>query len=127
MAKPKRHHYLPEFYLAGFTLDGARESTFTVFDRDECQFREQTPPNTAVRGYYYAVEDEATGEKSMHVEEFSPRSKETRDRLFVSSRRVEHSRITRRSLWRSFVRFSIRAFHSSTGRSKKWWTVGLKK
>jgi hypothetical protein len=69
MGTPKRHHYLPEFYLAGFTIDGQRSTSFTVFDRDRAQFRFQTPKNTAVTGYYYAVEDETTGEKSMHVEE----------------------------------------------------------
>jgi hypothetical protein len=70
MGKPKRHHYLPKFFLAGFTTDGGRDSIFTVFDRDEGEFRPQTPKNIAVRGYYYAVEDEATGKKSTHVEEF---------------------------------------------------------
>ncbi len=70
MGRTKRHHYLPEFYLAGFTSDGGRDSTFTVFDRDEGTFRSQTPKNTAVCHYYYALEDDTTGEKSMEVEEF---------------------------------------------------------
>lgn len=70
MSVPKRHHYLPEFYLAGFTTEGGRTSNFTVFDRDESVFRQQTPKNTATSRYYYAVEDETTGAKSMEIEEF---------------------------------------------------------
>ncbi len=70
MTDPKRHHYLPEFYLAGFTADGRRDSAFTVFDRDTSTFRLQTPVNTAVSGYYYAVQDELSGERSMMVEKF---------------------------------------------------------
>ena len=70
MTTPKRHHYLPEFYLAGFTADGQRDSVFTVFDRDSNAFRPQTPKNTAVSRYYYAVDDAVTGEKSMEVEAF---------------------------------------------------------
>ncbi|MGK2860235.1 MAG: DUF4238 domain-containing protein [Thermoanaerobaculia bacterium] len=61
---------MPEFYLAGFTADGRRDSTFTVFDRDTNTFRLQTPVNTAVSGYYYAVQDEISGERSMMVEKF---------------------------------------------------------
>lgn len=70
MSRPKRHHYLPEFYLAGFATDGRRESTFTVYDRETDEFRQQTAKNTAVAGYYYATQDPSTGERSMEVEQF---------------------------------------------------------
>ena len=56
MAAPKRHHYLPEAYLAGFTRGGTPGSLLYVFDRDAGAFRPQTPKNTAVQGHYYAVE-----------------------------------------------------------------------
>lgn len=69
MTAPKRHHYLPEFYLAGFTGDGGRDSVFTVYDRATDKFRNQTPKDTAVGRYYYAIEDEH-GERSMEIETF---------------------------------------------------------
>jgi uncharacterized protein DUF4238 len=68
MAKPKRHHYLPEAYLTGFTRGGTAESPFCVFDRDRQEFRPQTPKNTAVQGYYYTVET-IDGEQSSRAEE----------------------------------------------------------
>ncbi|MBI1930690.1 DUF4238 domain-containing protein [Candidatus Poribacteria bacterium] len=52
MSTPKRHHYLPRFYLGGFcTNDG-----FCVYDRENMQYRPQTPVNTALQTHYYSVE-----------------------------------------------------------------------
>lgn len=48
--KPKRHHFLPEFYLNGFTRDGL----LSVFDREKSEYRRQPPKNTAVIGHFYA-------------------------------------------------------------------------
>lgn len=53
MSTPKRHHYLPRFYLNNFTRDGI----LWVFDRERNEYRRQTPINTAVRSHYYSVED----------------------------------------------------------------------
>jgi hypothetical protein len=50
MPKPKRHHFVPEFYLFGFTRDGM----LSVYDREKNEFRRQPPKNTAVIGHYYA-------------------------------------------------------------------------
>ncbi|MBN1868446.1 DUF4238 domain-containing protein [Candidatus Sumerlaeota bacterium] len=63
MANPKRHHYLPEFYLAGFS----RSDLVWVFDREREECKRLTPKNTAVIGHYYSVEDEH-GEKHPDVE-----------------------------------------------------------
>jgi hypothetical protein len=53
MTTPIRHHYLPQFYLAGFTEAGG----FWVFDRTKKEIRWQTPINTALQSHYYAVQD----------------------------------------------------------------------
>jgi hypothetical protein len=50
VTKPKRHHFLPEFYLNGFTRDGL----LWVFDREKSEYRRQPPKNTAVIGHFYA-------------------------------------------------------------------------
>jgi len=67
MPEPKRHHYLPESYLRRFTRGGAPDSLFAVYDRQQDEFRIQTPRNTAVANYYYTVQT-AAGEKSAHIE-----------------------------------------------------------
>ena len=69
MSEPKRHHYLPEFYLAGFTRERSRSAAFTVFDLDADEFRSQTPQATAVERFRYAVVDETTGHRDMRVEQ----------------------------------------------------------
>lgn len=61
--KPKRHHYLSEFYLKGF----CRGSYLWVYDRDKNEYRQQHPKKTAVINYYYSVIDK-DGNKKVEVE-----------------------------------------------------------
>lgn len=69
MPHAKRHHYLPESYLARFTRERSRQGRFWVYDIKQRQLRAQTPHNTAVQGYYNAVELE-DGTRSFEVEEW---------------------------------------------------------
>jgi hypothetical protein len=62
---PKRHHFLPEFYLNGFSRDGY----VWLYDRERSQFRRQSAHDTAVIRYYYAFENEK-GERDFSVESF---------------------------------------------------------
>lgn len=62
---PKRHHFLPEFYLNGFSRDGY----VWLYDRERSQFRRQSVHDTAVIRYYYAFENEK-GERDFSVESF---------------------------------------------------------
>ncbi len=64
MTTPKRHHYLPKFYLEGF----CRNNLLWVFDRDSKEFRQQTPVNTALQKYYYSFEND-DGEKTADIED----------------------------------------------------------
>jgi hypothetical protein len=63
MSKPKRHHYLPQFYLEGFCRDGL----LWVYDKDKKEIRQQKPINTAVQKYYYSFENE-DGQRDAEVE-----------------------------------------------------------
>ncbi len=63
MSTPKRHHYLPQFYLEGF----CRDDLLWVYDRDKKEFRQQAPINTAVQKYYYSFEND-NGERDAEVE-----------------------------------------------------------
>jgi hypothetical protein len=63
MSTPKRHHFLPEFYLNGFTRDGM----LWIFDRALNEYRHQQPKDTAVRRYFYSIK-KPNGERDVEVE-----------------------------------------------------------
>src|ERR1035437_3536447 len=63
MNRPKRHHYLPQFYLDGFT----RDSLLWVYDRKTKTLRKQTPINTAVESGFYTYVD-VQGNESNEIE-----------------------------------------------------------
>lgn len=65
MSTPKRHHYLPRFYLKGFSKD----NMLFVFDRELNKYRKQSPKDTAVKSYYYALKDDE-GKKNLEMEAF---------------------------------------------------------
>lgn len=51
---PKQQHYVPKFYLKGFSTDGV----LTVFDRTKDEIRErQLPENVAKVGHLYTFQD----------------------------------------------------------------------
>jgi Protein of unknown function (DUF4238) len=63
LKRPKRHHYLPRFYLRNFCRNGR----LWVFDREKNEFRNQAPPNTALENDFYTVELDS-GEKYTEIE-----------------------------------------------------------
>ena len=50
MSTPKRHHFLPKFYLKNF----CENEFFWVYDRKKNEYRKQTPNNTAIQKKYYS-------------------------------------------------------------------------
>lgn len=56
--QPKRHHYVPQFYLEYFAREQPGKSTpgFFVYDKEGAEPRFQTAVNTAVEGYFYSLE-----------------------------------------------------------------------
>jgi hypothetical protein len=56
MSEAKRHHYLPVSYLRRFTKDGTDRGLLWLCDISTREIRAQTPLNTAVQGYYNAIE-----------------------------------------------------------------------
>ncbi len=62
---PKRQHFLPQFYLDGFTNDGL----LAIYDRENNEVRVQQPLNTGVIGHFYTFEDR-DGRKRFELEEF---------------------------------------------------------
>ncbi len=59
MGGPKRHHYVPRFYLERFVREheGSRRG-FWVYDKDGGEPRLQQPPTTAVEQFFYRIEAE---------------------------------------------------------------------
>lgn len=56
MTRPRRHHFVPRFYLEGFCADDAR--AVAVYDRVRNAYRAQRPAEVAHRRDYYTYEDE---------------------------------------------------------------------
>ena len=63
MNTSKRHHYLPRFYLEGFS----NTNILYVYDRKDDQYRKQTPLNTAIQKHYYTI-DQKDGKKNIEIE-----------------------------------------------------------
>lgn len=53
MSEPKRHHYVPQFYLKNFADD---KGQIWVYDRQTKQYRHQNVSDTALVRHYYRVE-----------------------------------------------------------------------
>ena len=53
---PRRHHYVPAFYLTQFTEGGKRESRLYVFDQSQIKSWQSTPDGTGHRRDFYAVD-----------------------------------------------------------------------
>jgi hypothetical protein len=64
LSGPKRQHFLPKFYLEGFTKNGM----VAIFDRGKNEVRVQTPVNTCVIGHFYTMED-SEGRKRFELEQ----------------------------------------------------------
>lgn len=64
LSGPKRQHFLPKFYIEGFTKNGV----VAVFDRESNEVRVQSPQNTGVIGHFYTMED-ADGRKRFELEQ----------------------------------------------------------
>jgi hypothetical protein len=57
MSKPRRHHYLPQFYLAGFTSNGSREGRLQVIDLEMGKGWPAKPAGVAHQVDYYRLAD----------------------------------------------------------------------
>ena len=55
-ARERRHHYLPQFYLAGFTDKGTKEGRLWVFDQETLSQRIAKPDDVAVECNLYRLD-----------------------------------------------------------------------
>lgn len=50
--QPKRHHFLPQFYLRAFCNSNG---FLWIYDREKKEYRKQTPKNIALKKQYYTI------------------------------------------------------------------------
>lgn len=55
MNNPKKHHFVPESYLSGFTLSNRKNGKLWVIDQLKISIRPSTPKNEAHKRYLYRV------------------------------------------------------------------------
>jgi len=68
--QPRRHHYVPQFYLIGFTESGKPDGTLHVLDQQRLKQWSSTPANIALENGFYTVDlgpsvDAAVVEKTL--------------------------------------------------------------
>ncbi len=65
--QPRKHHFVPEFYLAGFTIADTRDAVLYVLDKDQLRQWPSTPRQTAHKRDFHAI-DPRNGSDPMVVE-----------------------------------------------------------
>lgn len=65
--QPRRHHFVPQFYLAGFTLDGTANGALHVLDKEQLKRWRSTPQGTAHKRDFHAI-DAGPGGDPMYFE-----------------------------------------------------------
>lgn len=68
MNVPRRHHYVSQFQLANFTLQGGKDDRLWVFDQAKCEHWKSTPKKAAHQHDFYRI-DAGSGVAGMAVEE----------------------------------------------------------
>jgi hypothetical protein len=56
--QPRHHHYLPQFYLSGFTQSGRRKDLLWVFDKEKLEYRKTKPIKVAHERDYFRLKGE---------------------------------------------------------------------
>jgi hypothetical protein len=96
---PKRHHYIPKFFLERFCRDGM----LWVYDRESNEFRHQSPVNSAVIGDYYAAVGEEGG-KNLDAEKLLSRietaARPVLEKVDAIGGQLVESRVDEKDSWR---------------------------
>lgn len=66
--QPHKHHYVPQFYLAGFTNRNDVDSNFFVLDLKSKIQRESTPKKSAYQHDFHRVDTSSSNQEPMYIE-----------------------------------------------------------
>ena len=71
--RARKHHYLPQFYLEGFTPTGKREDFLWVGDLEKKEQRRSRPSRVALETDYYLVTGNGNEEDELYFEKYLSR------------------------------------------------------
>lgn len=60
--QPRKHHFVPQFYLAGFTKNNSKDGHLYVLDREQRNTWKSTPKGTAHKRDFHAIEPGPDGD-----------------------------------------------------------------
>ncbi len=60
--QPRKHHYVPQFYLAGFTKNDCKEGDLYVLDKEQGKTWKSTPKGSAHKRDFHAIDPEPGGD-----------------------------------------------------------------
>ena len=60
--QPRKHHFVPQFYLAGFTQSDSKDGDLFVLDKERKATWKSTPKGTAHKRDFHAIDDKAGGD-----------------------------------------------------------------
>lgn len=125
-APARAHHYVPEFYLAGFTVSGSRDDQLWVFDRKQNKSWPTKPANIGHERDFYRVDIDGVELDAVEKElsQLEAQSAEALRRISVTRKMAEGEDLTRLLV---FVALQItrvpqfrRMYESSMAQSTKW-------
>lgn len=71
MSTPRKHHFVPRFYLGGFTPSGSKDDKLFVFDIKTRKQWQSSPANVACERDFYILEVDDDGDPFMLEKAFS--------------------------------------------------------
>ena len=71
MSGPRKHHYVPQFYLAGFTQSGTKDGDLYVLDMKRRKQWKSSPANVAHERDYYAIDTGSAADRNAVERVFS--------------------------------------------------------
>ena len=69
--QPRKHHYIPQFYLRGFTKTNSNDGKLYVFDKSRVRSWDSSPKNAAHQNDFYAIDVNDTDDKMFVEKELS--------------------------------------------------------
>lgn len=60
--QPRKHHFVPQFYVAGFTKSGTKDGDLFVLDQDQRKSWRSTPKQTAHKRDFHRIEPPSEGD-----------------------------------------------------------------
>lgn len=69
--RKQRHHYIPQFYLSGFTKTSSNNGKLYVFDKDRQNSWDSSPKNAAYEYDFYAIDGIGTDDRMFVEKELS--------------------------------------------------------